>query len=169
MAEGLLRRRAAHDGVDARIHSAGLLEDGRAATSDGILAMAARGVDTTAHLSRRMTVEMLEAADVVVAMAREHVREAVILVPGCWSRAFTLKELIRRGEDAGSRSPGQTVDDWLAKVHAGRSRADLLGMSEVDDVADPIGQGLAVYERTADELDDLTRRLADLLWGAVDG
>jgi protein-tyrosine-phosphatase len=167
MAEALLRHRAADAGVDLQVHSAGLLEDGRAATSDGIDVMAARGIDTSGHLSRRMTVEMLEAADLVVAMAREHVREAVILVPECWARAFTLKELVRRGEDAGPLSPGQSLADWVAKVHAGRNRADLLGTSDVDDVADPVGRGRAVYERTADELDDLTRRLASLLWGSA--
>jgi protein-tyrosine phosphatase len=141
------------------------MEDGRAATDDGVEVMAARGVDTSGHVSRRLTPEMLTTADVIIGMAREHVREAVLLIPDCWSRTFTLKELVRRGEEAGRRSPDQPLTEWLDKVHAGRTRSDLLGISADDDVADPIGQRRAVYEKTADELDDLTRRLATLLWG----
>jgi hypothetical protein len=98
-------------------------------------------------------------------MAREHVREAVLLHPDAWPRSFTLKELVRRGEEAGPRSADQPLVEWLDKVQAGRSRSDLLGVSVDDDVADPIGQRRPVYEKTADELDDLTRRLAALLWG----
>ena len=167
MAEGLLAARAAERGEVVTAHSAGLMDDGRRATEDGVAVMAARGVDTSGHLSRRMQVEMLERADLVVGMAREHVREAVLLNPSCWSKAFTLKELVRRGEDAGGRSADQPVAEWLAKVHAGRTRADLLGSSSEDDVADPIGQRRNAYEATADELDDLTRRLANLLWGGA--
>jgi protein-tyrosine phosphatase len=165
MAEGLLQARAAERGETVTVHSAGLMDDGRRATDDGVAVMAARGIDTSGHLSRRMQLEMLEAADVVIGMAREHVREAVLLDPPCWGKAFTLKELVRRGEDAGGRSPDQPVAEWLAKVHAGRTRADLLGSSTDDDVADPIGQRRSAYETTADELDNLTRRLANLLWG----
>ena len=169
MAEGLLRQRAVDRGVDATVHSAGLMEDGHSATADGVDTMAVRGIDTSGHLSRRVTAEMLAGADVVVGMARDHVREAVLLAPECWSRAFTLKELVRRGEDAGPRSHDQPLSEWLDKIHAGRSRSDLLGSSPDDDVADPIGQRRAVYERTANELDELTRRLAALLWGPVVG
>jgi protein-tyrosine phosphatase len=165
MAEGLLKARAAERGVDATVHSAGLMDDGRAATADGVQVMAARGVDTSGHLSRHMTRDMLDAADLVVGMAREHVREAVLLHPDAWPRSFTLKELVRRGEEAGPRSADQPLLEWLDKVQAGRSRSDLLGVSLDDDVADPIGQRRPVYEKTADELDDLTRRLAALLWG----
>jgi hypothetical protein len=93
------------------------------------------------------------------------VREAVLLSPGCWSRTFTLKDLVRRGEEAGPRRPDQPLAAWLAHLHAGRTRADLLGASVDDDVADPIGRKRGVYEGTATELDDLTARLAKLVVG----
>ena len=44
---------------------------------------------------------------------------------------------------------------------------DHLGASALDDVADPVGQGERVYEQTADELDELTTALVDLLWPRV--
>jgi protein-tyrosine phosphatase len=166
MAEGLLRHKLAQAGVDARVGSAGLYDDdGRPASDDGVAVMAARGIDTSGHRSRRMTSDMLRDADLIVGMAREHVREAVLLSPDIWSRTYTLKELVRRATDVGPRAADQPLDEWLAKVHAGRTRNDLLGSSEADDVADPIGQPMAVYERTAAELDGLTTRLTTMLRG----
>jgi protein-tyrosine phosphatase len=167
MAEALLRKRLDSAGVEARVHSAGLLGDDRAASADGIAVMADRGIDTSVHRSRRMTAEMIEGADLVVGMAREHVREAVLLVPDAWTKTFTLKELVRRGTDVGPRTPDQPVDEWLAKVNAGRTRSDMLGSSSADDVADPIGQSRAMYERTAAELEQLVERMVALVWGAT--
>jgi protein-tyrosine phosphatase len=165
MAEAFLRHRLADLGVEAHVHSAGLLHDGQRAAAEGIQAMGALGLDTTAHRSRRMTADMVEQADLVVGMAREHVREAVLLSPGAWPKAFTLKELVRRGEQAGPRADGQLFDEWLAKLHAGRQRQDVLGSSPEDDVADPIGLGREDYRRTAADIEGLVSRLVDLVWG----
>ena len=41
---------------------------------------------------------------------------------------------------AGARGPEQSLEAWLAEVHAGRTTADLMGDSPDDDIADPIGQ-----------------------------
>ncbi len=97
-------------------------------------------------------------------MAREHVRDAVSVVPAVWPRAFTLKELVRRGELVGPRRGDETLDAWLEARHEGRERRDLLGESPLDDIADPYGQSRSAFEDLADELDDLTTRLVDLLW-----
>jgi protein-tyrosine-phosphatase len=107
---------------------------------------------------------MLESADVAIAMSREHLREAVLALPDIWPRAFTLKELVRRGSAIGIRAPGESIDAWLSRAHAGRQRADLLGQSPDDDVDDPIGLGRDAYEQTANELSDLVDHLVDLLW-----
>lgn len=166
MAEALFAKRLADAGVDAHVHSAGLMDDGSSPPPDGIEVMATRGIDTTAHLSRRMTEAMLTDADLVIGMAKEHVREAVLLVPSVWSKTYTLKELVRRGEEVGPVNPGQPLSEWIWRVHEGRTRADMLGASGEDDVADPIGRRRSFYEKTATELDDLTARLAKLIAGA---
>jgi protein-tyrosine phosphatase len=163
MAAALLARRLDDAGVKATVSSAGLLFDGKPVTDYGLAVMADRGIDTSGHRSRRLTREMVDAADVIVGMARNHVREAVALVPGALPRAFTLKELIRRGEESGGRAPGEPVDAWLARLGSGRRPSDLLGDSDDDDVPDPIGGPRRSYQRTAEELDDLTARLARLL------
>ncbi|MGH3851753.1 MAG: hypothetical protein ACRDRT_19040, partial [Pseudonocardiaceae bacterium] len=112
-----------------------------------------------------MTRDLLLGADLVVCMAREHVREAVVVAREAWPRIFTLKELVRRGSAVGPRQPGQKVADWLLAAHDGRTTADLMGASAVDDVADPIGQHLSVYERMVAEVEDQVGKLVTLLWG----
>jgi protein-tyrosine phosphatase len=159
MAEYLLRKRFADAGIDARVASAGLLQAGNPAQAHGIDVGRGLGLDMSAHRSRSMTRDVLAAADLIVGMAREHVREAVVLDPALWPRTFTLKELVRRGEAAGPRRPDEALAGWLARVGQGRRVSDLTGSSPDDDVEDPIGMPRSSYERMAGELDDLTRRL----------
>ena len=149
------------------VGSAGLRLVGEPASANGVDVLAARGLDMSSHRSRILDRELLEGTDLVLAMSREHLREAVLALPDIWPRAFTLKELVRRGEMIGPRVPGESIDAWLARAHAGRSHADLLGTSSDDDVEDPIGLSRSAYEKTADELSALVGRLVDLLWPAA--
>jgi protein-tyrosine phosphatase len=167
MAEGLLRRTLADRGIDATVSSAGLLFDGQPATDTAVDTLAERGIDIDGHRSRRISSELLGRADLVVGMTREHVREAAVMRPDLYDRTFTLKELVRRGRQAGPRSDAERVPDWLSRLARGRVPRDHLGTSALDDVADPVGQGEHVYEQTADELDGLTTALVDLLWPRV--
>lgn len=160
----MLRHRAQALGVEAEIRSAGLLDDGRPAHSSSIDTLAGRGLDITGHRSRRLTAAAVRSADLVLGMAREHVREAVVMVPAAFPKVFTLKELVRRGEAIGPRSEDEGVADWLARAHAGRTSAALLGNSAADDIADPIGLPRAAYQRMAEELDVQLDRLVALLW-----
>jgi protein-tyrosine phosphatase len=162
----LLAARLEELGVDAHVHSAGLLSPGQRVPDHGVAVMAARGFDTTGHRSRRLSAELVGPADLILAMAREHMPDIVAADPAAWGRAFTLKELVRRGERLGPRRADQTLADYLAELHAGRRPADLMGSSPEDDVPDPMGASRSVYERTAAEIDDLTTRLARLLAGA---
>ncbi|MEA2931755.1 MAG: protein-tyrosine phosphatase [Actinomycetota bacterium] len=160
----MLRHRLDALGLDVRVRSAGLLDNGHPAHSNSIDVLTGLGLDITDHRSRRITAAILRSADLVVAMAREHVREAVVMAPDVFPRAFTLKELVRRGEAVGPRASGEKVADWLHRVHAGRTSSDLMGISDVDDVPDPIGLPRSAYERMVEELEEYLGRLVRLLW-----
>ena len=155
----LLRHRLAELGVAAQVGSAGLLRSGQPASAHGVELLRERGLDMSEHRSRTMTREMLAASDLVLGMAREHVREAVVLNVDVWPRTFTLKELVRRGEAAGPSRHGESLGEWLSRAAAGRRLADLAGSSPDDDVADPYGGPRSAYERMAVELDGLLDRL----------
>ncbi len=171
MAEALLRERLARRGVAAgpegggiNVHSAGLLDSGNSASENGVVVLKSRGIDMAPHRSTNLTPALVESTDLLLGMARLHVRESVVMRPAVFPKAFTLKEIVRRGEDLGARSSGQSVEEWLAKVHAGRSHADLLGEADADDIFDPIGSSRSVYEKTATEIEGLIDRLVALLF-----
>ena len=67
----------------------------------------------------------------------------------------------RRGGDVGTRFD-EPLSAWLNRLHAGRTHAELLGESPIDDVADPIGSGRDSYERTATEIAELLDHVIEL-------
>jgi protein-tyrosine phosphatase len=164
MAAEIFRHRLGERSAIVTIASAGLLEPDLPAVEGVRRALVGRGLDAGDHRSRRLDAELVRGADLILGLERQHVREVVVLDPATWSRAFTLKEIVRRGEAAGPREAGEPWPRWLDRVHFGRQRADLLGSSPDDDVADPMGGALEDYEATADELDDLLSRLVDVGW-----
>jgi protein-tyrosine-phosphatase len=165
MAEGMLRALLAQQGARADIASAGLLPGGAPATDDAIAVMADRGIAIDRHVSQTVDPEVVRSTPLIIGMARQHVREAVVTYGADIERTFTLKELVRRGEDAGPRRPDETVFDWLARVGAGRRSADLMGAHHDDDIPDPVGRPRADYEETADALEVLLGQLVALLVG----
>jgi protein-tyrosine phosphatase len=128
--------------------------------------MRIRGVDLTDHLSREATKADVQQADLILGMSREHVRDAAALAPAALPRAFTLKELVRRGESIGPRRPDEPLQAWLDRAAAGRQAADLYGASLDDDVLDPIGSPIHHYESVAAEVETLIDRLVPLAWPA---
>ena len=166
MAEGLLRAQLAAAGIGAQVGSAGLLPGGSPAQPDAIAVMAERGVDITRHVSCQLTPEIARSANLVLGMARQHVREACVGYGALLQRAFTLKELVRRGDNVGPRREDETLYTWLGRAGSGRRPTDLVGDSALDDIADPIGKSRQFYEATAEELDELLRRFVDRVVGA---
>jgi protein-tyrosine phosphatase len=164
MAEGLLRARLAARGVDAVVRSTGLTARGRPATDEAIAVAAAMGIDIRAHRSRVLNGRMIDDADLIVGLERFHVREVVLLRPDASSRAFTLKELCRRGDTIGSRAAGEPLARWLERAATGRRLVDLVGMSPLDDVADPFQRSIDAYQQCLDEIAPLVDRVVALAW-----
>lgn len=158
MGEAILRAR--RPGIE--VSSAGRLPGGVPASATAVEVLAARGLDLSAHVSQTVTSELLTSSDLIVGMAREHVRDAVLAQPEVRERTFTLKDLVQRGRSYGARAEGQPLELWLRAVGAGRTTADLLGSVTADEVADPMGRSAARYRACADELDDLLGQLATL-------
>lgn len=164
MAEGLLRHRFDQRGIDARVHSAGLVTEDRPASEAGVEAMARRGIDISGHRSRRVVAVMVDSADLVIAMERGHVREAAVLAPGGFEKTFTLRELVRRCREAGARGPEEALPDYLRRIATGRRPNDLLGDAPADEVADPYGRAARDYEHAAAEIEDLVDAAVDHLF-----
>lgn len=165
MAAALLTRRLGGLGVALPVSSAGTLGGGCPALPEVVSVMGGYGLDLSSHRSRAVRAADLAGASLVLGMTRENIRHAVVTVPDAWPRAFTVKELIRRGEQIGPRAEPEPLAQWLSRVHAGRERMSLLGDAAEDDVADPAGGPPHAFAETAALLDRLVNRLAQLCWG----
>ncbi|MDA8400742.1 MAG: arsenate reductase/protein-tyrosine-phosphatase family protein [Acidimicrobiales bacterium] len=161
MAERLLTARI---GSTVRVESAGLLASGVSSPAEAVDAMREFGVDISTHLSRRVDQEMLARADLVIGMAREHVREVTVISKTVWPKVFTLKELVRRGKEFGARSGSETLTDWLVRISLDREHTALLGDSQEDDVEDPIGGTFEQFTKTVDQISALVDELVELAW-----
>ncbi|MGH2680468.1 MAG: low molecular weight phosphatase family protein [Actinomycetota bacterium] len=158
MAEGFLRAALEDRLGDAApvVTSAGTAGwAGSGAMDESIRAARERGVDIGGHLARRLLPEMVQDAELVVCMAADH-REAIA---GAWpaaeAKTFTIKELIRTLEAA---SPTGPLADRVAAAAAARN-----GSLPDEDVRDPLGDPIEGYREVAEELFDLSGRLAHAL------
>lgn len=163
MGEALLRHHLDGRGADVCVSSAGFLIGGTSPPAQVVETLASRGIDISRHRSRQMCLPMLDATDLVVTMTGQQLIELVLMVPEVWSRAFQLRDLIRRAERVGARVPGQSFDSWLRTVGAGWCRAGTQRPDGRDDIADPFGRPPEVFERVLAELDDVLASLAGLI------
>jgi protein-tyrosine phosphatase len=164
MAQALLAHRLAVLGVPGHVSSAGLLGEGLPPPQEVVSAMTSYGLDVAGHRSRLVNPDELAPADLILAMARAHLRHVVAAQPPVWPHVFTLKELVRRGQQTGPRALDESLSRWLARVHDGRMPAALLGDSPQDDVIDPIGGPVQGYAQSAAMLSQLVDTLAGLCW-----
>jgi len=172
MAEGFLQRRLAEASAGSldgrvRIHSAGTRATLGRSPREVLVAAADFDVDLSGHRSRQLDAGLLADADLVIGMAREHVREAALTGAGAFAKSFTLRELLRRAADTGGPRYGESLSDWLVMVGAGRTTAELMGASRADDVSDPYGGPQRGYNASAVVIDELVNTLAQLLAPAV--
>jgi protein-tyrosine-phosphatase len=163
MAAALLRARLDEDDVGLRVASAGFMSDGAPAPPEVLDVMAAIGIDLSDHRSRLVRPELLAAADLIIGMTRQHVIDVADRMPDVWVRTFTLAEIGRRGENLGPRRQGETLSQWVSRLHGGRTRASILSLPLADDIPDPMGRRLRAYQRTRDVLTNKVEGLAALI------
>lgn len=165
IAEGLLRAGAKVVGLDAQLASAGTLEGGQPPDPNAVAVLADRGIDIAGHRSHQVTAADLHAADLVLAMAREHVVAVAAVVPEAFTKTFTLKDFVAAAAEAGPKPTRSTLASWLDVLNEGRTHTEMLRADDRSDIADPIGKGRRAFERTANELDELVWAALDLLAG----
>lgn len=168
-AEQLLRARfaAAHAaaGPDApwelpEVSSAGT----RALVGEPMTEQAAKlsfknGGDPIGHAGRLLTAALVEEADLILAMSREHRAYVAKLVPSASRRTFTLREfarvLGRFTELAGSTdtiipSPGD-FPEWM-RIAASHRGFDFVRDPELDNIVDPYRRSSVTYATSLKQL-----------------
>lgn len=107
-------RRKELSGID--VASAGIAATlGLPASENALRILKERRIDGSGHRARELDVDMIEEADVIVAMSPVHVDAVTRLVPAAAERTFLLKEFGPTLERQGLDDPyGLSVDDYRA-------------------------------------------------------
>jgi len=118
------------------VESAGVAAtDGAPATAAAIAAVAAHGVDLSAHRARHLTPAMVEEADLILTMEESHRRAVLAMVdPTAAGR--------RGGGAGGERGEGQEAPPDVQLLHAFETDA----ADPRDAIHDPFGASPEVYE-----------------------
>ena len=156
MAEALLRHELARRGCShVEVSSAGTWAyDGSGAMTHAIKVLAGRDIDLSAHRSRPLVAEEIDAADVVVAMTSVHVREILECAPRARHKVILLKEIPEIAAAPAPNSAGRI--EALLTATRPQPRRGL-------DVDDPMGLPRRAYERCAGDLEAGITALAEVL------
>jgi protein-tyrosine phosphatase len=185
MAEALFQTRVINDypGLAAHtlIHSAGTSAiEGNPSTSSAIQAMDLWGIDLEPHRASELTPGMLLKADIVLAMAREHLLSIGRLEPQALKWSTTLKHLASKSGLITARLGKETVRDEIAARSRIKKAFELLGesatgesfiadvQSQGSDIIDPIGSSLRVYLGVAEDIESSIDDILVALFGQTE-
>jgi protein-tyrosine phosphatase len=183
MAEALINWRLSNSGVGAEVISVGSAGTHALVGSPmdhPVLAMLERsGVPGgNAHRARALSRGLVEGADLILALAREHRDWIVREWPAVARRVFTLRELahiathVPLPELVASPAPGvaravQTLSAVVANAASGRGLVRPPLAPDGFDVTDPYRRPLEVYNQMQTELTPAALAVADLLAAAL--
>jgi len=151
IAEGLAAREATRRGLAIRTSSMGLLPGGTAVPALGQAMASELGLDLAGHLSRRLDLDELRHASLVLTMTRMHAREVLATVPGLWPRVFTVKQLASYALEHPPTAQS-SLSVWLGEASHNRSRTELVGSDTSMDVLDPMGRSAETWRKVIAEL-----------------
>jgi protein arginine phosphatase len=155
MAEGFLRHEAEQRGLALEVRSTGTHAwHGRAATIDGRKVMAEMGVPIDDHRTLELDRNLVDWADLIIGMSKEHARDTIRAFPDAERKTYTMKGLL---ELLPSLPAHHDTEAWLEAAHGIRERADAVAIQDIDD---PIGEREAAYRRVASEIRELVERFA---------
>lgn len=145
----------AHMAPEVEVGSAGTMDwSGQPAHEHAIAVMAERGLDLSAHRSRRLSEYLVDESDLIVVMTRNHGWAVEARSESKAAATFLPAELSRLADQVGDRS-GADARAWVARLHAQRDtrqEARFIGRA-ADEIPDPIGESLAYFRVIADRLE----------------
>ena len=130
MAEGILKSILGSEDGEIEVSSAGIASlDGSLASAYAVEAARNWGVDISDHRARQLDTRMVKSADLVLAMAPEHVEYILRKVPEAEKKTYLIKSF-----PGGNSSSRERIED-------------------------PIGGSFDRYNQTFLELDEILRRI----------
>jgi protein-tyrosine phosphatase len=165
LAEHVLRR--AVEGLPVDVSSVGVLDlAGVEALPEALEAARELGLDLSAHRTRVLAPEPLEGADLVLGFERRHVARAVTAGGAPLERTFTLPELVELLASAPFVGEDEPVARARALVAAVAAERPDPRRAAVPELGDPLGRSSSVQRETAEQVDELSRRVVTQLFGS---
>jgi protein-tyrosine phosphatase len=175
MAEALTRAFAGERGIPLEVRSAGVAAaDGMPVSENTLYVLHQRNVSYDGK-SEALRDEQIRWADLILTMTSGHKRALLYRYPDAADKTFTLKEYAFHDEamqslreeynallsDAETKQAlGQPVDDAVKN-----RLAELEQLIPADDIGDPFGGTVEIYEACAREIEQAVHRLLDKLAG----
>lgn len=145
----------AHMAPEAEVGSAGTMDwSGQPAHEYAIAVMAERGLDLSAHRSRRLSEYLVDESDLIVVMTRNHGWAVAARSQSKAGATFLPAELSRLSDQVGNRN-GADAQAWVSRLHAQRNTqasTRFIGRA-ADEIPDPIGESLPYFREIADRLE----------------
>ena len=165
MMEAFLRSMLAErlgDGV-VTVRSAGFGPEDIPAISDAVDAMRRRGLDVTAHRSRKVDADVLRAADLVLTAERDHVIRIASIDPAAYRRALTLPEFIgAASRTIGDIGVGASFSSWLQEMTQTRTSLAYL-RDPIEEVDDPTGLPGRAFEAAVVDIESQCSMAASVI------
>jgi protein-tyrosine phosphatase len=143
--------------------------EGQAMPAEAVEMSLSLGGDPSTHAARQLRPAMVQDADLVIALAREHRAEVVRMVPRANRYTFTLREFARLVESVVADSEGFPIqpegmllsDRLRSLVPVVASRRGYVQQAQAvdDDVSDPYGHPWSEYELAGGQIADAARRI----------
>ena len=97
MAAALMNKIAMENNLDIRIDSAGIFADeGQRASENAVLAAAQMGADLSRHTAKQITMELINASDIILTMTKAHKQ---MLSGAAKDKVYTLTEYAHKDGD----------------------------------------------------------------------
>lgn len=155
MAQALLLMETEKRGLWVDVRSTGTRAvSGAPSTFEGRLVMSRLGAPIDEHIAVALAPFVVDWADVILGMSSEHAAIVARAFPPVAKRTFTLRGFV---DVLPSLPPIDDLRVWLSDAAAlvdARPDPD-------DDIGDPMGRSVEVYDSVALEIRDLIARLSD--------
>jgi protein-tyrosine phosphatase len=156
------------DGAGVEIDSAGTAEIGAQPPTDNAIQIArSMGIDLTGHLSKSIARVDPAEFDAIIGFERAHIAAAVVDGGEPHDRAFLLPELVRL-LGTGLVLEGGNATERARSAIKGAARARGTDFVPGEEIDDPIGQPVPVYQRVFGQIHELTGALATGLSGRTE-
>ena len=140
------------------VRSLGCGPEGEPPIPDAVAAMQRRGLDVSAHRSRKVKATRVRPADLILTAERDHVIKLSAEAPDAGRRAFTFPEFVRLA--AAKPFAGGDLREWAETLSVERSATDYLAGGNHDDVWDPTGSAPRRFRSAVDDMALLCRQVA---------